>query len=207
MKKLFFFLSLLLWQSFLIAQSTDSTKKVIPNTEIEKIHSAIGKILRKEYIELFKPNTKGSWLTTSNFEVKILKVTDATKNIELNGLRFEKLDYITKYSSTTHYAYIDSDEIPSLIKFLDFLETLENKTETNYTEYIYNSKDLQLFGYYVPSTTNRKANWVYGIQVDKYYTGSRANLSLKTIGELKSAIQENMQHFKIAKTDVSNLEG
>lgn len=199
------FISSLLYFSGITQTTNDSTKRDLPNTEIEKFHLSVGKILRKEYINLYKSITKG-WETSTDFEVKILKVTDATKNIELNGLRFEKLD--NRSFSTFHYAYIDSDEIPSLLKFLEFLESLENKSETNYTEYIYNSKDLQFFGYFQPVTTsNKKATWVFGIQVDKYYRGSRATLSLKTIGDLKSVIQQNMNHFKVASKIIPNTEG
>jgi hypothetical protein len=178
-------------------QDSSFTKK--PNTNLEKFNLKTGSIIRKEFIEIYKHDPKG-WLTIPDITAKVLKLKDGASSIEISGIIISTFDLGSKYSSgRTYTAYIDADEIPSMLKFFEFIESLKDKTETNYTEYIFNSRDLQLFAYYSQGS-NKKWEWHYGIETNKYYSGSRVNMDLKAVLDLKNSIQSSLSHFKAETT-------
>jgi hypothetical protein len=180
------------------SQSTDTTFKKQPNTNLEKVNMKVGTIIRKEFIDLYNYEAKGLF-NSANLKAKVLKMRDALTGSEIAGIILSTLDVGSgsKYSAgKTYNAYVDAEEIPALIKYLEFIESLKDKTETNYTEYLFNSKDLQLFAYYSQGL-NKKWGWHYGIEIDKYYSGSRVDLNLETLMELKNALSKSGEYFKV----------
>ena len=161
--------------------SQDSTFKEIPKTKVEQFNLKVGSVLKKEFIDLYDYNDK-SFFSTGTLKVEVEIISDAASGEGIRGLRF----------SNEHIGFIDEQEIPNLIKFLDFLQTLDGTVPNNYTEYDYNFKDLNGFACY--QTISKNLKWIYGFQTNKYYSGSSVNMKIENINDLKSKIKS---YFKI----------
>jgi hypothetical protein len=171
------------------AYAQDTTINKAPKTEIEKFSLKVGSILKKEFINLYSYTDKGS---SSNgvLKVQVEIITDAASAESFRGLVFSTGSSIT--FADKHPGFIDEKEVPNLIKFLDFLETLEGVAPNNYTEYNYNFEDLEGFSYYQPTAKNDK--WIYGFQTDQYYSESIIRMKIENIQELKNKIKN---YFKL----------
>jgi hypothetical protein len=173
----------------------DSTIKQ-PSTQIERANLKIGSVIRKEFIDLYKYTSKGIFVA-GDFTTQVLKIKDAASGIETSGIIVRAYVPGSSYTSgKTYSAYIDADEVAALVKFLELCENLKDKTETNYTEYIFNSRDLQFFAYYSENSKKKQFEWHFGMEVDKYYKDSRVDIDIKTMTEFKTAVLNNMNYFK-----------
>lgn len=181
---------LLLFTSLLsLSQDQDSTFRK-PNTEIEKVVIKIGTVIKKEFINVYTNTPKGIFTDYGNVEVKILNLTDASSKITISGLSIS--------NSSGYSSFIDLDEIPGLLKFIELLNKIDSEKPENYTEYIFNSKDLQIYAYF-SSDTYKKAPlyWHYGIKIDKYYSRSGSRVELKVLNEIREAIINSKSKFSI----------
>lgn len=165
----------------------DSTNKVV--TKIGKVFINTGTVLKKEFIGIYNNNQgKGLFMEFYPLEVDILNVTDAANGKVFSGLKLEN----------NRSAFIDIEEIPGLIKFIELLSNVENEKPINYTEYVFNCKDMSLYSFYAKSGFGKNSilKWQYGIQTDKYYTDSRKEIDLKTLRDIRDAIINNKDKFQ-----------
>jgi hypothetical protein len=177
------------------AYCQDSASKQ-PNTLLEKANLQVGTIIRKEYIDLYKFEEK-RFFNSGNFNSQILKITDAATGLKTSGVQITTVSAGGSYSPAGRYtAYIDADELSALVKFFELCEDLKDRVLANYTEFIFNSKDLQFFAYYGLNNKSKKWEWNFGLAVDKFYKGSRVDLDLKTFSDFKNALLNNMNYFK-----------
>lgn len=67
-----------------------------------------------------------------------------------------------------------------------------DKTQTekpeNYTELIFNSKDLQIYSYYQPPVGKKEPGWTYGLKIERYSSSSAVTVDLSQMIGLKDAI-------------------
>jgi hypothetical protein len=178
---LFTFLSIF---SSITLFAQDSSKPHEPKTQLEKVNLEIGTIIKREFIDLYTYTDK-SFFSLGSITVEVLKVTDAATNNEFSGLIFTK---------DSHTGYVDADEVGNLLKFFDYIETLETSSPAHYTEYEYNCKDLRVFAYY-GKVLNKKPAWHYGIKVDQYYSESSIEIKLENMKELKEKIKNAVSNF------------
>jgi len=169
---------------YFISLSQDSLQKKQPQTELEKAQIKIGAIIKAEYFDVYYDKQK---LFGGKFRVQVLNITDAASGIVLSGL------YV-QYTDSSFSSFIDLDEVPGLLKFIDFLDKTSSENPATYTEYIFNSRDLQLYGTYDPYQTNP---WVYGFKLDKFYSSrSTRQVDLKVLDQIKRSINNAKDNFK-----------
>jgi hypothetical protein len=126
-----------------------------------------------------------------------LKIIDAATGTETSGLYISTVDVGDRYSSVQSYSgYIDADEVDGLVKFLDFLIQNNTQVEDKYTEYIFNCRDLQFYGYYSQNYNNKNWSWKYGLRVDKYYDRSAISLNIETIQDFNNSLKEKLEDIK-----------
>lgn len=176
------------WLSSATAQ--DSLRKN-PNTALEKAQIKVGAIIKKEFLDLYSDKRKGLGGSITNWSVQILNITDASSGEQFSGLYFEKPD---EYSTRT--GFIDGDEIPGLLKFVDYLEKTQTEHPQNYTEYTFNSNDIQVYAYYaLEAYSKKRLGWNYGIKIDKYFSNSSLSVDLKTLTDLRDNIAKSKDKF------------
>ena len=157
-----------------------------PKTEIGRVDLKIGTIIKKESIDIFSYEPKGLFSTLGPIKAEILNITDALTGITVSGLRL----------SNSYSAFVDVDEIPGLLKYIEFLIKNESEKPENYTEYNYNFRDLKVYAYYSKDIYKKSGpSWHYGIKTD-IYSGSHSGAELKTLIELKDAILKSKEKFK-----------
>ncbi|MBK8309573.1 MAG: hypothetical protein IPL04_00515 [Chitinophagaceae bacterium] len=161
-------------------------------TELGKVELRVGSIIKKEFIEVYKNSPKGLFTTYGEIQVQIVNITDASTNITLSGLKFSTPIVFSKLSS-----FIDLEEVPGLLQFIDFLNKNEIEKPENYTEYIFNSKDFQLYTYFSEDPGNKKnlPYWHYGVKYEKYYSSSNNRIELKVLNEIKEAVISFKEKF------------
>jgi hypothetical protein len=175
----------------------DSLSIKTPNTELERVQVKIGAVLKKEFIEVFTYKPKGLF-SSDNFDVNILNLTDASTGFIVSGLAISTVDLGTSYQSVeTYSSFIDLDEIPGLLRFIDLLEKQQSDKPVNYTEYVFNSKDLQLYSYYntKPIGKKQQPGWTYVLKADRYYSRSAVSVDLKIFIDLRDAIINSKSKF------------
>jgi hypothetical protein len=177
----------------LLSKGQDSSvQKKQPQTELEKAQIKIGAIIKKEYFDIYYDKKK---LFGGKFTIQVLNITDAASGIVLSGLYVQYTDPgNSSISSQTFSSFIDLDEVPGLLKFIDFLDKTSSENPATYTEYIFNSRDLQLYGYYDPT---RLSPWVYGFKLDKFYSSrSTRQVDLEVLDQIKKSINNAKDNFK-----------
>ena len=123
--------------------SQDTTSLVPkPKTEIQRLELKFGSIIKRQYYDLYQTG----WNGNSRLKFEILNITDASTNRSLWGL-IAKIEVSDARRTDFYSVYIDEDELPSITKFIEFLETNDSINPKIYTEYIYNFKDFQIWGY------------------------------------------------------------
>ncbi|RXK48254.1 hypothetical protein [Aquirufa rosea] len=137
MKNLFstFLLTLISFYTFSQNEKNSDLK-----TKIENILSSKGEVIHKEYEDFFeiKPSN------IEYIEFKKLKVTSLKSNLKTYGLYIYGMEFRTNGLSRDGYTFIDQNEIVGLYDFLNFVLEKVKKVETNYTEYVLNTNDLQV---------------------------------------------------------------
>lgn len=172
-----------------------------PNTELGKVVIKIGTVIKKEFIDLYSYNPKGFFTKFSSIDVKILNITDASSKTTFSGLSIS-------ISNKTYSSFIDLEEIPGLLKFIELLNKIAPDTPVNYTEYIFNSKDLEIYTYFSGDLMNKKTApyWHYGIKIDKYFSDSDGSIELKFLNELRDAIIKHKSNFINALPEIPEID-
>jgi len=185
---------------YFISLSQDSLQKKQPQTELEKAQIKIGAIIKAEYFDVYYDKQK---LFGGKFRVQVVNITDAASGIVLSGLYVQYTDHADP-GSQTFSSFIDLDEVPGLLKFIDFLDKTSSENPATYTEYIFNSRDLQLYGTYDPYQTSP---WVYGFKLDKFFSSrSTRQVDLKVLDQIKRSINNAKDNFKKPLPEVKEPE-
>jgi hypothetical protein len=78
-------------------------------------------------------------------------------------------------STTTYFqtfsSFLDIEEVPSLVKYLEFVKLKLTVPEKD-VEYWYNSKDLAITVFYQDASGRKAEKWNYAVKVDRYYPSS-----------------------------------
>lgn len=136
---------------------------------------------------MYKLTPKG-FLNTENLSIQLLTMWDAATDTRLTGLYFSTTEPGTRYTLAQSYtAYIDADEVPALIRFLQAIDKVEPQEPTNYTEYLFNSRDLRWYAYYSRNAKG-KGSWSYGLYLDKFYRGSIVLLKKEDLAPIVSKL-------------------
>lgn len=171
----------------IIGYTQDSASNRLPETKLGKINIAVDTIIKKEFVELYRLTPKG-FLNTENLSIQQLTMWDAATDQRVSGLHFSTTDPGSTYVSAQSYsAYIDADEVPSLIRFLDALEKVSLQTPQTYTEYIFNNRDLKWFAVYSQSSKG-KSSWSFGVYLDKYYRRSLVHLKKEDLAPIRTRL-------------------
>ncbi|MDD4492365.1 MAG: hypothetical protein PHV09_07565 [Bacteroidales bacterium] len=180
MKKILL-ITMLLFAIQFMAQAQEKEKVL---SQADQFSSMSGTLIQKEFIEIGKIRA---------LDVKVLKIKDLNSGTKMSALRFE---YTSPgaYSSNTHLATLDTDEIEGLIKTITNIQTnVINTTSPNYTEYIYRSKTGLEFGAFCSKS---ESNWVPFIKLDKYSNNSLYPLKIEDITKLLELIKKAQEVLK-----------
>lgn len=142
MKGIYIFACLSLLITF--KAKAQDTNSIIPKpkTEIQKLGLKFGSIIKRQYFDLYQTG----WNGNSRLKFEIINISDASTKISLWGL-IANIEVSDARRNENYSVYIDEDELPSIIKFIEFLEMNDSIKPKTYTEYIYNFKDFQIWGY------------------------------------------------------------
>ncbi len=107
-----------------------------PKTKLEEFSLTSGTLKQKEFIPLGKQR--------SGMTFEVLKITDLNSNMTISGLRVEAVEQRVSGYSETHTAFLDDDEVPNLVKALDFMigksKEWDGAKPTVYTEFVFTSR-------------------------------------------------------------------
>lgn len=82
------------------------------------------------------------------------------------------------------------------MKFIDYLEKIKDEKPVNYTEYVFNSNDTQVYGYYTNEAYSKKfTGWNYGIKTDRYYSTGTIAMDLKMLLSIRDNIIQQKDKF------------
>ena len=209
MKPLLFILIIL--SSFQVNSQDTTTLNLKPKTELQKLDLKVGAILKKQYYDVY--NAGCLWNKKVNFQ--LLNIKDAASNTSLWGL-YISIDYENSNAGSSYAVYIDKDEFPAIIRFIDFLSKNDSTYSEIYTEYIYNFKDFQLYTYsntffkkeiktpgknevktdkqndLLSSSSSKQAPWLYGLRLDKYSSRAVTYIEFYKLKEFKNRLIEEM---------------
>lgn len=177
MKKLLI-ITLLAFATQFMVQAQEKEKSL---SQTEQFSSRSGTLIQKEFIDIGK---------IRSLDIKVIKIKDLNSGSKLSALRFE---YTSPgaYSSDTHIATLDSDEIDGLIKSITNIQTnVFNTINVNYTEYVYRSRAGLEFGAFYSKSDLK---WVPFIKLDKYSSKSLYPLKTEDINNLLELIKKAQQ--------------
>lgn len=150
-----------------ICQDTATAKKGL--SKLEAIQARAGSVIKKEVISIGK---------FQGVTIEAMKVTDVSTEKVIKGIRLSMYSGSAFTAGGQYTAFVDEAEVEALIKFLNYVKGFTETTE-NYTEYVLITEgDLKAYSY----TGNKK--WVYGLQLDKYRSGSAVTFNLKDVDDL-----------------------
>jgi len=186
--KYIIFISCLFSGIWAAAQDIDSNSV---NTKLEANAIKVGTIIKKQYKDVWEYSPKGAVILamynigTNNLALKTLTIKDVASGLITKGL------YLSTYSTdarNTYVGYIDVDELPGLIKFLDFLVANKQNVEDEGTEYIYTCNDVQFAAY--NTIIKKELQWTYQVKVDRYRSYSTVGLQIKNVEEMLQRLKE-----------------
>lgn len=146
-------------------------------TKLSKIALREGAIIAKKFEDIGTFTTKGLFFPgTGNLAVQFVTLTDAASSESLKGYLFS-----TNYAITTGYyqnytSFVDIEEVPGLVKYLEFIESKISSPEKD-IEYWFNSKDLSIAVFYQAASGKRAEKWSYLLRVDRAFRTSTFNFS------------------------------
>ena len=165
-----------------IGITQDSIRK--QPTKIGKASLEIGRVIKKEFIEIYKyEGGKGLFTEFYAIELGIVNLIDAATKLHFSAVRIGT-DIL--YSKT---AVIDYSEIQGFLKFIEMISEVVKEIPKNYTEYVYNLNELRVTAYQKKGNNkNTNPYWAYSMEIEnKNYA-----VELKVLNEIKEAIEKNM---------------
>ena len=124
-------------------------------SNIEKLLSKSGTLVRKEFIEIGRVQTA---------RVQALILTELITNAKMYGVRLEYEHSNRLGNNETRMAYLDQDEVDDLIKSIGILKSrVFNTAPDNHTEVAYSSRGGFELGCYL-----NKGQWISYLKYRKY---------------------------------------
>ena len=172
------FLSGLIFCALYCQSQVDSEAPISKGkTNLSKISLREGAIIAKKFEDIGTFTTKGILPSgTGNITVQFVTLTDAASNESLTGYLFSTVNYVGTGNFQNYSSFVDIDEVPGLIKYLDFIVSKLSSPE-KHIEYWFNSKDLSIVAYYQAALGKRAEKWSYSIRVDRLFKTSAFNFS------------------------------
>lgn len=162
--------------SCLLSLAQQKQTEAQQKSKIELFSDKSGSLVKKEIIDI-------GLLNSIKFQVE--KLTDVSVNTTISGLRLEGPS-TSSYSKRDFIAFLDSDEIESFAKAIEYLIGASNKpVPDNYVEYNFTSRS----GFRAGSFKS-KDKWDVYIQIDKYDSNSEYFLTANELSNIKDLLTQ-----------------
>jgi len=167
MKKLIPFLPLFLLAGNPLKAQTEGQEGK-PKTQLSEVLIREGAIIAKKFEDVGSYTTKGLFFPgTGNLKVQFVTLQDAATNQITKGYLFSSTKMESSYLFQNFTAFIDYDEMPGLVKYLQFVNEKFTEQERN-TEYWFNSKELSFIVFYRDTPNKNGENWAYTVEINRY---------------------------------------
>lgn len=176
MKKLIFFLLLLINTGLLFSQITDDPI-LLSNSKSETVRflNRLDTFIKKEYVLIGKQN---------GIEFTNVYLTDVITGENISSLNIGTPSANSLLDRTiNHKGIIDKDDVFRCIENLKFINNTIIKTNPDvYTEYSFTSKNyIRILAYY---TTGKFAKWSIVIQPESYDINSSKQINIKDLDKI-----------------------
>jgi hypothetical protein len=163
---------------FCFAQEQADTEAEISKgkTKLSGIASREGVIIAKKFEDIGAFTSKGLFYPgTGNLLVQFVTLSDAATNESRGGYLFST-NYVNGTYLQSFTSFVDIEELPDLVKFLDFIDTKITSPQKD-IEYWFNSLDLSIAVYYQSATGKRAEKWSYLVRVERGFQRSTFNFN------------------------------
>lgn len=139
-------LTFFLLNSILYAQDSLQSNSKLPNTKLGRINLTAGTIIKKKFEDIgkivgYKPDLWKYQPGLSDLTIKFISIQDAANGLTVGGYIFSST------SNPDNKIYLDFDEVPGMLSFVNFVSQKIKQPIEPDTEYHYQFRDFKMICY------------------------------------------------------------